>query len=144
MTQIPHFSGTDPAPKDEASFDQWIFQVNGACKSHRPEAIRSCIVYPVRGGAREFVGFVGFDTSLDIIITKMEERYHKNWSTDRLQQEFCQLQQEKIHQFVAWLKQKVRKLHAKFPDRYENRQLQDGLFHGMLQNLRDSMRFLYK
>ena len=111
------FSGINPIPKDKASFDQWIFQVKGACACHRPETIQSHIVNAVRHNTRELLGFVGFDKSLDI--TKMEERYDDNWSADRLQQEFYQLQQEKgekIHQFVAQLEHRFRKLQAKFPD----------------------------
>ena len=87
-------------------------QIKAACTSHRPEAIRSDNVNSVRGNARELVGFVEFDACLDIIITRMEERYDKTWRTDMLQQEFYQLQQEKgekIHQFAAWLEHKLRK-----------------------------------
>ena len=61
-------SGTNLTPKEEAPFDQWIFQVKGTCISHRPEAIRSGIVNSVRGDARELIGNFGFDASLDVII----------------------------------------------------------------------------
>ena len=32
--KFPLFSGTDPPPKDEASFEQWVFQVQRALTSH--------------------------------------------------------------------------------------------------------------
>ena len=89
----------------------------------------------MRGDAREPVEFVGFDACLDLIITMMEERYDKNWSADRLQQEFynsIREKGEKLHQFEAWLEQKCRKLQGKFPARYDNRQMRDRLFHWML------------
>ena len=31
---LPLFSGVEPVPKDEGSFDQWMFQVQGALDSH--------------------------------------------------------------------------------------------------------------
>ena len=36
---LPHFSGADPVPKDEGSYEQWRFQVMGAQKVCTEEAI---------------------------------------------------------------------------------------------------------
>ena len=36
---LPHFSGADPVPKDEGSYEQWRFQVLGAQKVCTEEAV---------------------------------------------------------------------------------------------------------
>ena len=77
------FSGTDPHPKDEASYDQWGFQVRGTMISHSVAVVRSGIVNSVQGKIRELVGFLGFDMSLDIIINKIEECYNKTWNANK-------------------------------------------------------------
>ena len=41
---LPLFSGVEPVPKDEGSFDQWLFQVQGAMDCHCKEAVKSAIV----------------------------------------------------------------------------------------------------
>ena len=82
-----------------------------------------------------------------MILVVIEERFGWGPSTDKLQQEYYQLQQEKgekIQQFAGRLETRYRKLQEKFPKRYNHKQLKDRLFHRMHQHLRDSMRFLYK
>ena len=44
---LPHFSGTDPVPKDEGSYEQWRFQVVGAQKVCTEEAVHSAIVHSI-------------------------------------------------------------------------------------------------
>ena len=144
---LPLFSGVEPVPKDEGSFDQWMFQVQGALDSHSEEAVRSAIVRSVRGEARELMRFIGFRAEISTILTGIEGRFGRGPSADKLQQEYYQLQQErgeKVQQFVSHLETKYWKLKEKFPDRYDHRQLKDHLFYGMHQHLRDSMWFLYK
>ena len=36
---LPLFSGADPTPKDEANYEQWLFQARGALNSHTEEAV---------------------------------------------------------------------------------------------------------
>ena len=44
---LPPFSGTDPVPKDEGSWEQWEFQVKGFLDTHTQEAIQVAIVHSV-------------------------------------------------------------------------------------------------
>ena len=134
-------------PKDEGSFNQWMFQVQGVLDSHSEEAVRSAIVRSVRGEARELMRFIGFRAEISTILTGIEGHFGRGPSADKLQQEYYQLQQErgeKVQQFASCLETKYRKLKEKFQDQYDHRQLKDCLFYGMHQHLRDSMRFLYK
>ena len=38
---LPYFSGVEPVPKEEGSFEQWIFQVKGSSANHTSDAICS-------------------------------------------------------------------------------------------------------
>ena len=92
------------------------------------------------------IGFVGFRAPLGAILEAMDKRFGKRSMTDHLQQEFFQLQQEKgerIQHFTSHLEKSFRKLQEAFPDRYKEEQLKERLFHGVNQQTRDSMRFLY-
>ena len=90
----PLFSRVEPVPKDEGSFDQWLFQVQGAMDSHHEQAVRSARVRSVRGEARELMRFIGFRANLDTILIGIEERFGSWPSADKLQQVYYQLQQE--------------------------------------------------
>ena len=84
---------------------------------------------------------------MEDIIEKIEERFGECWMADWLQQEFYQMTQQKgenIHQFGGRLKAKFKKLKEKIPGQYDEKILKDCLFHGMHQNLHDSIQFCYK
>ena len=70
---LPLFYGAEPVPREEGSFDQWMFQVQGALDSYSKEAIRSAVVRSVKGKARELMRFVGFQAELDVIFVAIEE-----------------------------------------------------------------------
>ena len=143
---LPPFSGADPVLKDEGSWEQWEFQVWGFLDTHTLEAVCSALIRSVRGAARELVGFVGYQTELDVILQSLEKRFGKKLTGDKLQQDFYQLSQErgeKIKAFAGRLEQVYRKLQDKFPGKYDMKQLKDRLFYSMSQHLHDSMRFLY-
>ena len=48
---LPNFSGTELVPREEKSFEQWIFQVKGSQTQHTEDAIRSGIINSVRDEA---------------------------------------------------------------------------------------------
>ena len=109
-------------------------------------AVCSALITSVRGEASELVGFVGFSAPLSVILEAIDKRFGKRSTADRLQQEFFQLQQEKgerIQHFASRLERAFRKLQEAFPQRYGGEQLKERLFHGVNQQTRDSMRFLY-
>ena len=104
--------------------------------SYTEPAVRGALITSLRREVSELIGFVGFGAPLGAILEAM----------DRLQQEFFQLQQEKgerIQHFASRLEKSFKKLQEAFPDRYKEEQLKERLFHGVNQETRDSMRFLY-
>ena len=147
IPDLPPFSGADPVPKDEGSWEQWEFQVRGFLDTHTPEAVCSVLICSIRGAARELVGFIGYQAELGVILKSLEKRFGKKLTGDKLQQDFYQISQEKgekVKAFAGRLEQVYRKLKDKFPGKYDMKQLKDCLFYGMSQHLHDFMRFLYK
>ena len=72
---LPNFSGTEPIPREEGSFEQWIFQVKGSQAQHTEDAIRSGIINSVRGEAWDLVEYVGFRAPLGTILERLEHRF---------------------------------------------------------------------
>ena len=145
--QVCTFSGQDPVPKEEGNYDQWEFQVRGAIATHTENSVRAAIVNSLRGPARDLVGFVGFDAPLERILAEVTNRFGKRYTSDKLQQEFYTLSQEKgekIGAFAGRLELTYRRLHDHLPERFDERQLKDRLFYGVSQSLRDSSWYLYK
>ena len=140
---LPPFSGADPVPKDEASCEQ----AKEALKSCTAGAVRIAIIQSVRGEVREFAAAVGFEASIETLLAKVEDRFGEKWTTDRLQQEFYQITQgkgEKVRQFAGRLEAQFKRLKEKVPGRCTQEILKERLFHGMNQQLKDSIRFCYK
>ena len=144
---LPRFSGLVPVPKGEGSYEQYMFQVRGFRSTYTEEAIKSGIIGSITDDARDYLDFIGFDKDLIVFIEALDRRYGKGQTTDRLQQDFFQLFQERkeqIQQFTGCFEFRYKKLIALHPDRYNECILKEHLFYGMTQHLRDSMRYLYK
>ena len=101
----------------------------------------------VTDGARDYLDFIGFRKDLSELIGALERRYGKGQTTDRIQQEFYQLSQERgetVQEFAGRIETKYKRLIELYPGRYDSEMLKERLFYGMTQHLRDSMRYLYK
>ena len=139
---LPPFSGADPVPKDEASCEQWVWQAKEALKSCTAGALRIAIVQSVRGEVREFTAAVGFEERIETLLGKVEDRFGEKWTADGLQQDFYKIPQgknEKVRQFTGRLEAQFKKLKEKVPGRYDSSILKECLFHGMHQQLKDSI-----
>ena len=147
LPPLPKFSGALPVPKGEGSFEQFMFQIRGFKGSYTEEAMKNGIVGAVTDGAQDYLDFIGFKNDLITIIDVLDMRYGKGQSTDRIQQEFYQLSQERgetIQQFAGRMELKYKKLVELYPGQYTKDILKERLFYGMTQHLRNSMRYLYK
>ena len=144
---LPPFSGADPVPKDEASCEQWVWQAKEALKSCTMGAVRIAIVQSIRGEVREFAASVGFEESMETLLDKVEDQFGEKWTIDGLQQDFYKIIQdrnEKVRQYAGRLEAQFKKLKEKVPGHYDHSMLKERLFHGMNQQIRDSIRFCYK
>ena len=145
-SSLPLFSGSDPTPKDECTYEQWRFQVKGMRSSCPEQTVKTAVITSVRGEASEAISFAGFQAPLSVLLEAMDDRFGRKLTSDRLQQDFYQLQQEKgekIQHFAGRLEKTFKKLQDVFPDRYQQKQLKERLFHSVNQQTRDSMRYLY-
>ena len=109
--------------------------------------MRIAIVQSVRGEVREFAATVGFEESVEMLLDKVEDRVGENWTADGLTQDFYKITQgknEKVRQFTGRLEAQFKKLKEKIPRHYDNSMFKERLFHGMHQQLKDSIRFCYK
>ena len=144
---LPPFSGADLVPKEEAPCEQWVWQVKEALKSCTAGAVRIAIVQSVRGEVREFAAAVSFEESVEMLLDKVEDRFGGKWTADGLWQDFYKITQgknEKVRQFTGRLEAQFKKLKEKVPRCYDKSMLKERLFHGMHQQLKDSIRFCYK
>ena len=144
---FPPFSGIEPTAKDECGIETLLFQVKGARKDVTEQAIRSALVSCLRGGASSFLEYVSLESSLDVMIDELMERYTKTAPADTLVCEFHQMKQEKtesIRCFAGRIEKLFKKLQAQVPERYPDRlMLKDRLFYGMNPELKGSLRFLF-
>ena len=143
---LPLFSGSDPTPRDESTYEQWKFQVKGMRSSCPKGTVRSALITSVWGEVSELVSFLGFNAPMETLLDAMEDRFGKKITGDQLQQDFYQLQQEKgqkVQHFAGRLEKAFKNLQEAFPERYQRNQLKEHLFHSVNQQTRDSMRYLY-
>ena len=71
------------------------------------KAIKAGMIRPVTDNVRDYLDFVGFHKELPILMEALETWYGKGQTTDKLQQEFYQLTQERnesVQQFAALIK----------------------------------------
>ena len=85
---LTKFSGIEPVPKGEGSYEQFKFQIKGYQKTYDDEAIKAGMIGSVTDNARDYLDFVGFDKELPVLMEALETRYGKGQMTDKLQQEF--------------------------------------------------------
>ena len=144
--QICIFSGSDPIPKDEGSYEQWEFQVRGAMATHTKNSVHAAIVNSLQGPAQHLIGFVGFDADIERILDEVTGRFGHKYTRDKLQQEFYQLQEkgEKLREFAGRLESIYQRLHEKLLEQFNQNQLKDRLFYGINQSLQDLSRYLFK
>ena len=71
---LPLFSGSEPTPHDEGTYEQWKFQVKGMQSSCPESTVRSALIMSVRGEASELVGFMGFNSPLLVILEAIDKR----------------------------------------------------------------------
>ena len=84
---------------------------------------------------------------METLLDKVEDRFGETWTVDRLQQDFYKITQgkdENLRQFTGRLEAQFKKLKEKVPRHYDNSMLKERLFHGMHQQLKDSIWFCYK
>ena len=68
------------------------------------------MIRSVTYGVRDYLDFVGFQNSLSTLIDALERRYGKGQTTDKIQQQFYQLSQERgetVQEFAGRIETKI-------------------------------------
>ena len=83
---LTKFSGIEPVPKGEGSYEQFKFRIKGYRKMYDNKAIQAGMIGSVTDNVRDYLDFVGFDKELPVLMEALEMRYGKGQMTDKLQQ----------------------------------------------------------
>ena len=104
-------------------------------KSCTTGAVRIAIVQSIRGEVREFAAAVGFESSVEVLLEKIEDHFEKKWMADGLQQDFYKIMQgknKKVRQFSGRLEAQFKWLKEKVPGRYDSNILKEILSQNAL------------
>ena len=144
--KLPQFSGKIPVPNGEASFEQYMFQIQGFRTTYTDRAVRLSIVDSVRAEARDHLDYLGCDKELDVLIKALEQRFRPDRILDVLRKDYfhsSQLKGESIFQFARRLEiryKAMKELSTQYTNEYD---LKERLFQGMTKNLKKTVRFCH-
>ena len=66
------FSGIEPVPKSEGSYEQFKFQIKGYRKTYDNEAIKAGMIGSMTDNVRDYLDFVGFDKELPVLMEALD------------------------------------------------------------------------
>ena len=104
IPRITYFSGVDPVPKGEASFDLWKYEVSCLIKSkaYSEAVITPAIRRSLRAQAQRVLVPLGFTGSSTEIIHKLECVFGDAASGDSLKEEFYSERQKPTETVTEW------------------------------------------
>ena len=148
--KISWFSGEEDRGKSEVSYAQWAYEVRMVRDNYTTECMREAVIKSLKGVAADLVRFLGPQATLDQILAKLETVYSIVSSFDTLMNSFFnekQKERESVQQFATRIESILNQIGLQFPDQLNPQQirdrLRDRLFHGMKENLRNTIRFRY-
>ena len=114
------FSGSDPAPTNEFTFEQWLSDIrayhDNSLSLYSSRAVRKSI----QGRAKSVLRNLGQDYTIDQAIEALTREYEGVANSNVVFKEFYQLKQErneKVQVFSVRLREALNKLTLRFPDR---------------------------
>ena len=147
---IGKFSGTEPVPDSELTFDQWRIDVRSYQTSVPDHILLPAVRKSIVGKAQSVVRTLGPNYSVEYIIKCLAREYEGVTSSDIIFKEFYQLKQErgeKVQIFSIRLRDALTNLTSRFPERVpakdHDKMLRDRFFYGIKAKMRNSIRHLY-
>ena len=147
---IGKFSGTEPTPSDELSFDQWCIDVKSYQTSYPDNVLLPAIRKSIVGKAKSVIRHLSATCTVDEIINILTQEYEGVASSDVIFKDFYQLQQErneKVQVFSIQLRDMLICLSIRFPDRVpkedHDKILKDRFFYRIKADLSNSMCHFY-
>ena len=147
---IGKFSGTEPVPDSELTFDQWRIDVRSYQTSVPDHILLPAVRKSIVGKAQSVVRTLGPNYSVEDIIKCLVREYEGVASSNIVFKEFYQLKQErgvKVQIFSIRLRDALTNLTSRFPERVpakdHDKMLRDRFFYGIKAKMRNSIRHLY-
>ena len=147
---IGKFSGTEPIPDNELTFDQWRIDVRSYQTSVPDHILLPAVRKSIVGKAQSVVRTLGPNYSVEDVIKCLVREYEGVASSDIVFKEFYQLKQErgeKVQIFSIRLRDALTNLTSRFPERVpakdHDKMLRDRFFYGIKAKMRNSIRHLY-
>ena len=147
---IGKFSGTEPVPDSELTFDQWRIDVRSYQTSVPDHILLPAVRKSIVGKAQLVVRTLGPNYSVEDVIKCLAREYEGVASSDIIFKEFYQLKQErgeKVQIFSIRLRDALTNLTSRFPERVpakdHDKMLRDRFFYGIKTEMRNSIRHLY-
>lgn len=148
--KLTSFSGEEPVPKGEISFETWLYRVKSIEKQYTEVALREGIIRSLTGAAADLVRYLGPEAEVDLILDELQKQYRTKTDSQTLFQEFCTINQEpkeKINNYTIRLKGALDKVRTIDPDRINARQVEVELraqfWTGLLPKYKSELRFMY-
>ena len=148
--RLPNFSGDEPTPKHEATFVNWLYQVESYMKNYPEPSMRQAIMQSVRGGAANVVRYVGPEATVQMILSKLKIQFGSVANVDVLLHDFYKITQqrgESVRQFNNKLNDTLNEVRTRFPgvihESLADQYLKNRLFNGMSVHLKNGIRYLY-
>ena len=147
---ISKFSGTEPTPSDDLTFDQWCIDVKSYQASYPDNILLPAIRKSIVGRAKSVIRHLGPSYTVDEVITVLTQKYEEVASSDVIFKDFYQIKQEhneKVQVFSIQLRDMLTQLSIRFPDRVpkgdHNKILKDCFFYGIRSDICNSIHHLY-
>ena len=117
---IGKFSGVEPTPHDELTFEQWVCDVWAYQRQFPDFILLPAIRKSIRGKAKSVLRSLGLEFSIDKAIAMLVREYEGVASSDVVFKDFYQMRQEKsekVQIFSVRLREALNQLVTRFPDR---------------------------
>ena len=114
------FSGMEPVPSNELTFDQWKIDVCSYQTNVPKHILLPAIRKSIIGKAQLVIRNLGPNYSVEDVVTCLAQEYGGVASSDIVFKEFYQLKQErneKVHVFSIRLRDALANLSSQFPER---------------------------
>ena len=98
------FSGEEPRPKTEASYEEWRFEVKCLIEEgeYSEHVIAQAIRKSLRGWAKRELASIGVSPSVEMMLNRLENAFGNLASGQSLLQEFYSTSQKQDETAVAW------------------------------------------
>ena len=147
---IGKFSGTEPVPNNELTFDQWRIDVRSYQTSVPDHILLPAVRKSIIGKAQSVVRTLGPNYLVEDVIRCLARENEGVTSSDIIFKEFYQLKQErgeKVQIFSIRLRDALTNLTSRFLEEVlakdHDKMLRDRFFYSIKAEMRNSIRHLY-